>query len=70
MLIDHFRKQAAYCKAMAATEPRDELKADWLSLAGLWLEMVSRPPAQTSEESFQCAASSKGTGQEGSTSSH
>jgi hypothetical protein len=70
MLIDHFRKQAAYCKAMAAREPRDELKADWLSLAGLWLEMVSRPPAQTQEESFHCAAESKSTGQEVSTSSH
>jgi hypothetical protein len=37
---EYYRQKAEYCEARAAEAP-DELKSDWLSLAGIWEEMAA-----------------------------
>jgi hypothetical protein len=36
---EYYRHKAEYCEAKAAEAP-DELKCDWLTLAGIWEEMA------------------------------
>jgi hypothetical protein len=36
----YYRQKAEYCEAKAAEAP-DELKSDWLTLAGIWDDMLA-----------------------------
>lgn len=45
---EHFRRQARGCIEMADVARSAEMRTDWLTLAGRWLEMIP-PEAQTAE---------------------
>lgn len=55
---------------MAAKSTDDALRADWLRLAGLWLEMASGAPTETPVQRFDAMTDAQGTGQTDSTASH
>jgi hypothetical protein len=39
-VAEEYKRQAAYCEAMADSASSREIKAEWLRLAGNWLAMV------------------------------
>jgi hypothetical protein len=39
---EHYKAQAALCRAMAASASTEKLAAEWQMLANLWLGMASR----------------------------
>ena len=39
-LVEEFRRRAAYCEEMADSAASQEIRAEWLRLAGHWLAML------------------------------
>jgi hypothetical protein len=54
---------------MAEGAPNQEMRADWLRLAGKWLAMIPQRPTSEREQ-FESAVHDRGTRQEDSASSH
>jgi hypothetical protein len=62
-----YRHQARICMQMADSSRFPDLKAEWLSLAGKWLELI---PPRTGENAFETMLREKGTEQKRSNASH
>jgi hypothetical protein len=67
---DAYRREAAFCEAMARKAPTNDMRADWLRLAGRWLSMIPHAEKPTAEEKFEVMLQIKGTGQKDSKSTH
>jgi hypothetical protein len=68
-LYKEYRQQADYCMKMAEGAPNEEMRADWLRLAGKWLAMI--PQREKSEhERFETAIHGRSPRQNGSATSH
>ena len=51
-------EKAEYCKVMSAQAPNQHLKAAWLKLADVWLEMAERQSA-SAEQDFEFPAAAE-----------
>jgi hypothetical protein len=67
---DTYRKEAAFCEAMAEKAPTSKMRADWLRLAGRWLSLIPHRGQPCAVEHFEAMLQIKGTGQKNSKSSH
>jgi hypothetical protein len=69
MKDDEYRRFASEAEDLADKAKTDNDRAAWLRIAQSWLGLIrGKPP--TEEETFEDSASSQGTGQEPSCSSH
>jgi len=68
-LSQEYQRQAAYAMDMAEEAVTDELRAQWLSLARKWLDMVSTHET-TVNQTFEQTLQDKGTHQKDSKVSH
>jgi len=68
-LREEYQQQAAYAMEMADRATSGELRAQWLSLARKWLDMIPHNEA-SGRQVFDQALHDKGTHQSGSKSSH
>jgi hypothetical protein len=64
-----YRERATYCREQARTATTDELRADWLRIAELWLAMAGGDTERRSPEAvMQALTQPKKTRQKHSTS--
>ena len=47
MSVMGYRERAAYCREMAAKAPTEQIRADWLRTAEVWLQMATESAAST-----------------------
>jgi hypothetical protein len=66
---DEIRKRAHEAQAMADQTRNPADKASWLRIAQSWMNMLPKP-RQSAEQRFDAQSKDKGTGQDGSRSSH
>jgi hypothetical protein len=63
----HYRAQAKQCEEMAERAPSEEIRADFLRLAQMWLRMASGEPFAEPVQDFRVT---KTNGQRDLTTSH
>ena len=66
---DEIRKRAHEAQEMADRTRNQADKASWLRIAQSWMNMLPKP-RQSAEHRFDAQSKGKGTGQDGSQSSH
>jgi hypothetical protein len=67
--LHEYQQQAMYAMEMADRAANDELRAQWLSLARKWLDMLPQQ-APSAKQDFEQAVHHKGTHQKDSKASH
>lgn len=65
-----YQERAQYCRAMARAATTDGVRADWLKVAEMWLQMASDNERRSPEGAFQVETDAKMTGQKDSDASH
>ena len=63
-----YRERATYCREQANSATTDELRADWLRIAELWLAMASDSERRSPEAVMQALNQPKKTRQKHSAS--
>ena len=58
-----YRERATYCREQARTATTDELRADWLRIAELWLAMAGDSGRRSPEAVMQALTQPKKTRQ-------